>query len=89
MTTFEYDSSTSLSPRFLYLTDIDTPGQLPLGKLSKATIEAGFIALDEISELIANNDLALALYEVPLEAAFRELTNKYYTLIPRESSLPV
>ena len=56
--------------------------KLPLGKLSKSTINQGFLALKAIGELINDVSLAQSQYGTSLQAAFIQLTNRYYSVIP-------
>jgi poly [ADP-ribose] polymerase 2/3/4 len=55
--------------------------KLPLGKLSKRTLQAGFQVLKELSELI--NDPSLASnYDRAYTSALELLSNRYFTIIP-------
>lgn len=56
--------------------------KLPLGKLSKSTINQGFLALKAIGELINDISLAQSQYHTSLQAAYIQLTNRYYSVIP-------
>lgn len=66
--------------------------KLPLGKLSKATLKAGFAYLQEIDELIQKPALAQKKYGQSQQDALAEISSKYYTTIPHISGrqrLPV
>ncbi|KAE8351313.1 poly polymerase catalytic domain-containing protein [Aspergillus coremiiformis] len=56
--------------------------KLPLGKLSKRTLRQGFLKLKELSELIADPNLAATQYGTSYIAASEELSNQYFTVIP-------
>ncbi|KGO78340.1 hypothetical protein PITC_059530 [Penicillium italicum] len=56
--------------------------KLPLGKLSDRTLKSGFLALKEISELMATPSLAQAKHGEPYGNAIETLSNRYFTLIP-------
>lgn len=56
--------------------------KLPLGKLSKRTLKAGFERLKELAELLTNPALADERHNMPFADAVMELTNSYYTVIP-------
>ncbi|GKZ80033.1 hypothetical protein AnigIFM56816_004245 [Aspergillus niger] len=56
--------------------------KLPLGKLSKRTLQNGFQALKDLSELIANPALASTKYDTSFTAAVEHLSNLYFTVIP-------
>jgi poly [ADP-ribose] polymerase len=56
--------------------------KMPLGKLSKRTLTNGFLALKELSELIAAPASANAKYGLPYINAIESLSDRYYTLIP-------
>lgn len=55
---------------------------LPLGNLSKQTIERGYLALKELGDVILDPRLAKSKYQTDLEAAFDELSSAYYTIVP-------
>lgn len=56
--------------------------KLPLGKLSKRTLQNGFQALKDLSELIATPALASTKYDTSFAAAVEHLSNLYFTVIP-------
>ncbi|GKZ23618.1 hypothetical protein AbraIFM66951_009894 [Aspergillus brasiliensis] len=56
--------------------------KLPLGKLSKRTLQNGFQALKDLSELISNPALASTKYTTSFAAAVEYLSNQYFTVIP-------
>ena len=56
--------------------------KLPLGKLSKRTIEQGFQALKDLSELFINHSLAESKHNTSYHEAISDLSNMYYTVIP-------
>ncbi|KAL2010392.1 hypothetical protein VTN00DRAFT_6199 [Thermoascus crustaceus] len=56
--------------------------KLPLGKLSKRTLQAGFQILKDLSELIANPSLAASKHGTTFTAAAEDLSNRYFTTIP-------
>ncbi len=58
--------------------------KLPLGKLSKSTIEKGYLALKELGDVILNPKLAQEKHEKSLMAAFNDLSSQYYTIIPHD-----
>jgi len=58
--------------------------KLPLGKLSKTTIEKGYLALKDLGEVIQNPDAAKAKYRGTLKDIFSDLSSKYYTIIPHD-----
>ena len=58
--------------------------KLPLGKLSKGTIEKGYLALKELGDVILDPKLAKSKHHSSLEAAFNHLTSRYYTIIPHD-----
>lgn len=56
--------------------------KLPLGKLSKRTLQTGFQILKDLSELVNNQSLAMSKYGKSYLAATEELSNRYFTIIP-------
>lgn len=58
--------------------------KLPLGKLSKGTVEKGYLVLKELSDVILGPKAAMDRYKQPLKAICSELTSKYYTVIPHD-----
>ncbi|KAL4889345.1 poly polymerase [Aspergillus ambiguus] len=56
--------------------------KLPLGKLSKRTLRAGFQLLKDLSELMNNPNLASSKYNTSLVAATTDLSDQYFTTIP-------
>ncbi|KAF2279988.1 PARP-domain-containing protein [Westerdykella ornata] len=56
--------------------------KLPLGKLSKATINRGFQALKDLAALLNDHNLAHTEYGLPVPDAIEHLSNSYYSLIP-------
>ena len=58
--------------------------KLPLGKLSRSTIERGYLALKELGDVILNPKLAQEKHERSLTAAFNDLSSQYYTIIPHD-----
>jgi poly [ADP-ribose] polymerase len=65
------------------MTDLNyDANKLPLGKLSKATINRGFQALKDLAALLQDPGLAQTIYGQPLATAIEQLSNSYYSLIP-------
>ncbi|KAL2365023.1 hypothetical protein RJZ56_002073 [Blastomyces dermatitidis] len=58
--------------------------KLPLGKLSKRILMAGFEVLKNLSELVANPSLAMQNYGQPYGQLTEDLSNQYFTLIPHD-----
>ncbi|PWY84776.1 poly polymerase [Aspergillus heteromorphus CBS 117.55] len=56
--------------------------KLPLGKLSKRTLLSGFEALKNLSELVANPNLAADQYGLSFNEAAEHISNLYFTFIP-------
>lgn len=56
--------------------------KLPLGKLSKRTLRAGFQLLKDLSELVATPGLATSRYGTTFQAATEDLSDQYFTTIP-------
>ncbi|KAL2854968.1 poly polymerase catalytic domain-containing protein [Aspergillus pseudoustus] len=56
--------------------------KLPLGKLSKRTLQTGFATLKELAELAATPTLATSRYGMQFQAAMEQLSNRYFTTIP-------
>ncbi|KAI0329175.1 PARP-domain-containing protein [Cubamyces sp. BRFM 1775] len=56
--------------------------KLPLGKLAKSTILAGFSILKMLAEVIFQNGGTTALSPVELGPVVEELTGRYYSIIP-------
>lgn len=56
--------------------------KLPLGKLSKRTLNEGFRLLKELSELIDQPANAQTTYNMSFNAAVEHLSNRYFTIIP-------
>ncbi|KAL4741194.1 poly polymerase catalytic domain-containing protein [Aspergillus similis] len=56
--------------------------KLPLGKLSKRTLMAGYETLKELAELAATPSLAVSKYGMQLRPAMEQLSNRYFTTIP-------
>lgn len=56
--------------------------KLPLGKLSKRTLESGFKALKELAELQIDHSLASSKHGKTFAQAVEDLSNRYYTVIP-------
>ncbi|OJJ96397.1 hypothetical protein ASPACDRAFT_81570 [Aspergillus aculeatus ATCC 16872] len=56
--------------------------KLPLGKLSKRTLQTGFQALKDLSELVTDPALAASKYGMSFQGAAEFLSNKYFTTIP-------
>ncbi|OJJ48899.1 hypothetical protein ASPZODRAFT_157407 [Penicilliopsis zonata CBS 506.65] len=56
--------------------------KLPLGKLSKRTLRAGFQVLKDLSELVAQPALAASKYNTSFVRATEDLSNSYLTTIP-------
>lgn len=61
---------------------IQNKDKLPLGKLSKATLKAGFSYLQELEDLIRDPKIAKKKYDTTHKAALEQVSNKYYTAIP-------
>ncbi|KAL8725532.1 MAG: hypothetical protein Q9166_007286 [cf. Caloplaca sp. 2 TL-2023] len=58
--------------------------KLPLGKLSKKTLEQGFKHLQELAALIKHPKLAGDKYQISQKEAIEDFSNKYYSTIPHE-----
>ena len=58
--------------------------KLPLGKLSKSTLEKGYLALKELGDVILNPQLAEEKHHKSLTATFNDLRPQYYTIIPHD-----
>ena len=58
--------------------------KLPLGKLSRGTIEKGYLALKELGDVILNPKLAQDKYGSSSAVVLTDLTSKYYTIIPHD-----
>lgn len=56
--------------------------KLPLGKLSKRTLNQGFQVLKDLSELISTPSLAEEEYQTSWDEAVEHLSNRYFTVIP-------
>jgi poly [ADP-ribose] polymerase len=56
--------------------------KLPLGKLSKRTLMAGYERLKEIAELMADPGLATSKHNSTLDTAVNRLSDAFYTVIP-------
>lgn len=56
--------------------------KLPLGKLSKATINRGYQALKDLAEVLDDSSLAATRHNMSPAAAKEHLSNLYYSLIP-------
>lgn len=56
--------------------------KLPLGKLSKVTINRGYQALKDLSEVLDDPTIAMSRYDMHFGAASEHLSNLYYSLIP-------
>ncbi|KAI9781135.1 MAG: hypothetical protein M1835_004358, partial [Candelina submexicana] len=56
--------------------------KLPLGKLSKRTLTAGFQALKDLAEVLSTPSLAQDRHHTDFSSAVHTLTNAYYTTIP-------
>ncbi|KAK5940734.1 hypothetical protein PMZ80_007151 [Knufia obscura] len=56
--------------------------KLPLGKLSKTTLKAGFEQLRELASLVKHPSLAKNKYNRDRKEVIEEWTNKYYSTIP-------
>jgi poly [ADP-ribose] polymerase len=56
--------------------------KLPLGKLSKRTLMAGYETLKELAELAATPSMAMFKYGMQLRPAMEQLSNRYFTTIP-------
>ncbi|PSN74498.1 PARP-domain-containing protein [Corynespora cassiicola Philippines] len=56
--------------------------KLPLGKLSKGTINRGFQALKDLAALLNDPTLAASQHGMAVHAAVEQLSNAYYSLIP-------
>lgn len=56
--------------------------KMPLGKLSKRTLQTGFQTLKDLSELLNDSSLAMSKYQEPLGTALETLSNRYFTIIP-------
>lgn len=56
--------------------------KLPLGKLSKRTLMAGYERLKEIAELMADPSLASSKHQSSIQDARNQLSDAFYTVIP-------
>jgi poly [ADP-ribose] polymerase len=56
--------------------------KLPLGKLSKRTLQMGFQLLKDLAELVSNPGLADSKYSTTQGRALEQLSNQYFTVIP-------
>lgn len=56
--------------------------KLPLGKLSKRTLMAGYERLKEIAELMADPSLAMSKHQSSIQDAKNQLSDAFYTVIP-------
>jgi poly [ADP-ribose] polymerase 2/3/4 len=56
--------------------------KLPLGKLSKRTLMAGYERLKEIAELLADPSLAQSRHQTSINNARSQLSDAFYTVIP-------
>jgi poly [ADP-ribose] polymerase 2/3/4 len=56
--------------------------KLPLGKLSKKTLQRGNSVLKEISDLLGNPALARSAHGQPYAIALSTFTSRYYSIIP-------
>lgn len=56
--------------------------KLPLGKLSKRTVQTGYQILKDLSELIADPSLADTKYGSSYATVTADLSNRYFTTIP-------
>jgi poly [ADP-ribose] polymerase len=56
--------------------------KLPLGKLSKRTLQTGFQILKDLSELVADPALAMSKYGTGFVPATEQLSNRYFSTIP-------
>ncbi|PGH12233.1 hypothetical protein AJ79_04413 [Helicocarpus griseus UAMH5409] len=56
--------------------------KMPLGKLSKRILMSGFEVLKQLSELLANPNIAMERHGQPYNRAAELLSNQYFTLIP-------
>lgn len=56
--------------------------KLPLGKLSKRTLMAGYERLKEIAELMADPSLASSKHQTSIASARGQLSDAFYTVIP-------
>uniref|UniRef100_Q6V7K2 Poly [ADP-ribose] polymerase n=1 Tax=Emericella nidulans TaxID=162425 RepID=Q6V7K2_EMEND len=56
--------------------------KLPLGKLSKRTLMAGYETLKELAELATKPSMAMSKYGMQLRPAMEQLSNRYFTTIP-------
>lgn len=56
--------------------------KLPLGKLSPRTLKTGFSILKELSEIIADPNLAQPRHGLAYTQAIEDFSNRYFTTIP-------
>ena len=56
--------------------------KLPLGKLSRRTLEHGFAALKDLAELLVDPSPAASRHNTTHTQAILDLSNRYYTVIP-------
>ena len=56
--------------------------KLPLGKLSKRTLMAGYERLKELAELLRMPSIADEQHNMPYAQALEAISNSYYTVIP-------
>ena len=58
--------------------------KMPLGKLSKRTLKAGYQVLKDIAALIGDQSLALSQYSRSFSAVTEDLSNSYFSTIPHD-----
>ncbi|KAL8821786.1 MAG: hypothetical protein Q9191_007244 [Dirinaria sp. TL-2023a] len=58
--------------------------KLPLGKLSKGTLEKGYLALKDLGEVVQDPSLARKHSHGSLTAVLSDLSSNYYTIIPHD-----
>ncbi|KAL4866254.1 hypothetical protein BDV12DRAFT_199317 [Aspergillus spectabilis] len=56
--------------------------QLPLGRLSREAVIEGYMLIEKISDFIKSPIRASAKYQMPLQDAVKNLSNRYWNLIP-------
>ena len=56
--------------------------KLPLGKLSKRTLQTGYEILRDLADLIRNPPLAQSKYDGTFASVTEDLSNRYFTTIP-------
>lgn len=56
--------------------------KMPLGKLSKRTLQQGFTALKDLADLVRDPSISVSRFGAPFNTAVTDLSSRYWTLIP-------